>query len=123
MQKEKMTKAVMQGDANARGVLFGGKLLGWLDELSGITAFRYAQGEVATVAIEKVEFMLPIPVGSFIDIEAEILHVGNTSLRVGMKVWLDLHAGKPVLAGKAEFVYVALDGQGKPRKIIRTEEE
>ena len=123
MKKEIMTKAVMQGDANARGVLFGGKLLGWMDELSGITAFRYAQGDVATVAVEKVAFLLPIPVGSFIDITAEVVHVGNTSLRVEMNVWLDQHDGKNVLAGKAEFVYVALDGEGNPRKIARTEEE
>lgn len=86
MKKEIMTKAVLQGDANARGVLFGGKLMQWMDELSGITAFRYAQGDVATVAVEKVAFLLPIPVGSFIDITAEVVHVGNTSLRVEMNV-------------------------------------
>lgn len=123
MKKEIMTKAVLQGDANARGVLFGGRLMSWMDELSGVTAFRYAQGDVATVAVEKVVFLLPIPVGAFIDITAEVVHVGNTSLRVEMNVWLDQHDGKNDLAGKAEFVYVALDEQGNPRKIVRTEEE
>lgn len=81
------------------------------------------QGDVATVAVEKVAFLLPIPVGSFIDITAEVAHVGNTSLRVEMNVWLDQHDGKNVLAGKAEFVYVALDGEGNSRKIARTKEE
>ena len=123
MKKEIMTKAILQGDANARGVLFGGRLMSWMDELSGVTAFRYAQGDVATVAVEKVAFLLPIPVGAFIDITAEVVYVGNTSLRVEMNVWLDQHDGKNVLAGKAEFVYVALDEQGKPRKIVRAEEE
>lgn len=123
MKKEVMTKAVLPGDTNARGVLFGGKLMGWLDELSGITAFRYVKGDVATVSVEKVAFLLPIPMGAFIDITAEVVYVGNTSLRVEMNVWLDQHDGKNVLAGKAEFVYVALDKQGKPRKITRAEEE
>ena len=120
----KMSRAIMPSEANHRGILFGGVLLQWMDEISGITAKRFTETEVTTVAVEKVRFLKPIPVGAFLDVEGSVISVGNTSLRIRVTAKLD-DDGKPAdgeqeeLAADAEFVYVALDDDGKPRKVER----
>ena len=120
----KMSRAIMPFMTNQRGVLFGGKLLEWMDEVSGITAKRFAQSEVATVAVERVRFLKPIPLGSFLDVIGEVKEVGNTSIRVEIRAVIDtLSSAEPTpdgdLAADAVFVYVALDNNGRPRKVDR----
>lgn len=124
MKITKMSRAIMPSVANQRGILFGGVLLQWMDEISGITAKRFTETEVTTVAVEKVRFLKPIPIGAFLDVEGSVISVGNTSLRIRVTAKLD-DDGKPAdgeqeeLAADAEFVYVALDDDGKPRKVER----
>lgn len=114
----KMSRSIMPAMTNRNSTLFGGKLLSWMDEISGITAARYANSKVATVAIENVLFMKPICVGDFIDVEGRILSVGKTSLRVMIEVSVDKSKGKRENAAEAVFVYVALDESGKPKKVV-----
>lgn len=118
MKKTKMSRAIMPSMLNGNGALFGGEVLSWLDEISGITAARYTQSKVVTVAIEHVLFKKPICQGEYIDVEGEVVSVGNTSLRVMTKVWVDRENGKREEAVEAVFVYVALDEGGNPRKIM-----
>src|SRR3546814_8031031 len=46
-------------DINAHGHIFGGWVLSQMDIAGGIVAGREAQGAVATVAIETMEFIAP----------------------------------------------------------------
>ena len=46
-----MTRSVMLKMANSAGHLFGGTLMAWMDELSGITAHRYVWTRVTTAAV------------------------------------------------------------------------
>ena len=48
------------GDINSNGHIFGGWVLSQMDIAAGIVAAREAQGAVATVAIEAMEFIAPI---------------------------------------------------------------
>lgn len=120
MKTTKMSRAVMPSMTNQKNVLFGGELMKWMDEVSGITAKRFAQSDVSTVAVEQVKFYKPIPLGAFVDVIGNVAAVGNTSLRVQVTVLMD---GEPeqeeILAAEAMFVYVALDDEGKPRKVER----
>ena len=125
-----MTKAVLGAMTNAAGMLFGGKLLSWMDELAGIAAKRFSGGDVVTVSAEQVSFLKPIPLGAFIDLEARVEQAGNTSMHIGLAAWMDVRDAvsfeqvpaeqkRPgqILAAKGTFVYVAVDGKGKPRKV------
>ena len=47
-------------DINANGHIFGGWVLSQMDIAAGIVASRRANGAVATVAIEAMEFISPI---------------------------------------------------------------
>lgn len=120
MRTTKMSRAVMPSMTNQKNVLFGGELMKWMDEVSGITAKRFTQSDVSTVAVEQVKFYKPIPLGAFVDVVGTVAAVGNTSLRVQVTVMMD---GEPeqeeILAAEAMFVYVALDDEGKPRKVER----
>lgn len=110
----------MPSMTNQKNILFGGELMKWMDEVSGITAKRFAQSDVSTVAVEQVKFYKPIPLGAFVDVIGTVAAVGNTSLRVQIRVLMD---GEPeqeeILAAEAVFVYVALDEGGRPRKVDR----
>lgn len=120
MKTTKMSRAVMPSMTNHKNVLFGGELMKWMDEVSGIAAKRFAQSDVSTVAVEQVKFYKPIPLGEFVDVVGTVAAVGNTSLRVQVTVMMD---GEPeqeeILAAEAVFVYVALNDEGKPRKVER----
>lgn len=118
-----MSRAIMPPMANQRGVLFGGKLMEWMDEVSGIAAKRFAHSEVTTVAVEQVRFLAPIPVGAFVEVRGKVIGTGNTSLRVRVSVFMDgeqaggIDKEAEMLTAEAFFVYVALDEEGKPKKV------
>ena len=46
----RMSRIVMPASTNDAGNLYGGRLLDWMDEVSGIAAKRFAHSEVMTVA-------------------------------------------------------------------------
>lgn len=121
---EKMSRIVMPGDVNYAGNLYGGKILDWMDELSGIAAKRFSHSEIVTVGIESVSFKCPIPKGSFVDVKAEVVHVGNTSMKIKVTIEIDQDFGDEKLqAAEAYFSFVAVDENGKPHRIQRKIED
>ena len=108
----------MPGDANPSGDIFGGWVLSQMDIAGGITAGQKARGRVATVAVDAMTFHLPVHVGDVLCVYADIERIGRTSLTVYLEAWAlrrDSGARKKVTEGT--FVFVALDGDGRPRPI------
>ena len=120
MESTTMSRAVMPGMANHRGILFGGQLMAWMDEVSGIAARRFAGTEVTTVAVEQIRFLQPVFVGDFVDVTGEVVSVGNTSLKVQIKVEADRKSGEKTRAAEAAFIYVTVDDEGKSVKVGKT---
>ena len=122
-----MTRAVMGAMVNAAGLLFGGELLAWMDELAGIAAKRFSGSDVVTVGVNQVSFLKPIPLGAFLDLEAQVTKVGNTSMEISLEAWMDEREPRGtkrtgrVLAAKSTFVCVAVDSEGKPKKVRQHE--
>lgn len=116
----KTTRIVMPADTNYAGNLYGGRLLDWFDELAGITARRFTHSDIVTAGIENISFLHPMPLESFLDIAAEVVHVGNTSLKIEITVMMDQNYGDTqIQTAKATFIFVAVDENGKPHKIQR----
>ena len=110
----------MPTDTNYTGNLFGGRMLEWMDELAGITARRFAKTDVMTVAIENVTFKHPMPNACFLDMIAEVIHVGNTSMKIKITVKMDQNEGQEqIQTAEAFFIFVALDENRRPKKIER----
>src|SRR5207342_1820259 len=73
-------------DINANGHIFGGWVLSQMDIAAGIVASRRAGGSVATIAIERMEFITPIHLRDVISVFAEVERVGRTSMAIRIEV-------------------------------------
>lgn len=105
-------------DINANGHIFGGWVLSQMDIAGGIIARREAQGSVATVAIESMQFIAPILIGDLISIYAGVHRRGRTSVTIGLDVVATRENGTvdvPVTSGR--FTFVALDENHRPRPL------
>jgi acyl-CoA thioesterase YciA len=108
----------MPKDTNANGDIFGGWLLSQMDMAGAITAADVAQGRVATVAIEGMTFLTPVHVGAVVTCYCDVLEVGRSSIRIVVEVWINSqHDGEPIKVTEGEFVFVAIDQNGRTRTI------
>jgi acyl-CoA thioesterase YciA len=106
------------GDINSNGHIFGGWILSQMDIAAGIVAAREAQGAVATVAIEAMEFIAPILLHDIISIYARIERIGRTSMAIRIEVIADRDRGeRQVKVTGGLFTFVALDEQHRPRPV------
>ncbi|MDA0709821.1 MAG: acyl-CoA thioesterase [bacterium] len=102
-------------DTNGHGTIFGGAILSHLDLAGAIEAGKHRNGRIVTVAMNHVAFIAPVFVGDVVSFYTETLRIGHTSVTVSIQVEADRadRSGRVEVA-KAEAVYVALDGKGKP---------
>ena len=107
-------------DINANGHIFGGWVLSQMDIAAGIVASRRADGPVATIAIERMEFIAPIHLRDLISVYAQVEHVGRTSMKVRIEVIAQRDRGATeVKVTEGLFTFVALDENHRPRPVER----
>jgi acyl-CoA thioesterase YciA len=105
-------------DINANGHIFGGWVLSQMDIAAGIVASRRANGSVATVAIDGMEFLAPIHLRDLISVYAEIEHVGRSSMKVKVEVIATRDRGATdIKVTEGIFTFVAIDEQARPRPV------
>ena len=111
----------MPRDTNANGDIFGGWLVSQMDLAAGIAMKRLAQGRSATVAIKNVNFINPVNVGSTVSCYADIREIGNSSAQINIEVWIYNVSPDDNQCKVADglFVFVAIDDEGKARRIPR----
>lgn len=111
----------MPKDTNPSGDIFGGWILSQMDIAGGMMAREVARGRTVTVTVDKMVFKVPLHVGDTIAIYAELLRIGNSSMDVRLEVWAKPFPGVYVaqrhLVTEGIFRYVAVDENGRPRKI------
>ena len=113
----------MPADANPSGDIFGGWVLSQMDIAGGLIARERARGRVATVAITAMTFHLPVHVGDVLCAYVEIEKIGRTSIATWIEAWaLRGKSGDRVRVTGGQFVYVALDVDGRPRPVPDREE-
>lgn len=107
---------------NEQGVLFGGYLLKWIDELAYVTAsLDYPGNRFVTVSLDNVVFRKPIKVGYILCFDIVQGRLGTTSVSYDIKVF---NAKDPAPSEKKEllfdtnivFVNVNAQGQKEPIK-------
>jgi acyl-CoA thioesterase YciA len=105
-------------DINANGHIFGGWVLGVMDQAGGILAGRVSQGPCATVAIEKMEFIAPILLRDIISVYASLERRGRTSMAIRIEVIATRARGQQeVKVTEGLFTFVALDDDHRPRPL------
>jgi acyl-CoA hydrolase len=112
-------KAVFPNTTNHYDTLFGGMAMHMMDEVAFITATRFARKRVVTVASDSIDFTQPIPAGTIIELIGKIAHVGNTSLKVSVEIYVEeMYAFGRTLAISGMFTFVALDAFKKPVSVL-----
>ena len=110
----------MPADTNASGDIFGGWLMSQVDIAGSIPAAQRAGGTVVTRAVDSFEFKKPVFAGDLISCYAQVVAVGKTSITVHVEVYAQ-SMNKGVISTKwvteASLVYVAIDGNGRPRAV------
>ena len=108
----------MPADTNPNGDIFGGWIMSLMDAAGATSATRLAEGRVATVAVSNIAFLQPVKVGDVVCCYTEPLATGRSSIRLGVEVWvLRQGRGERMKVTAAEFTFVALDEDGRPRPI------
>ena len=109
----------MPANTNAADDIFGGWLMSQVDIAGSIAAHRYVGNRVVTVAVNEFIFIKPVLVGDLISIYADIVHIGNTSIRIALEVMAEHERGKDKAQKVAEAIltYVSLDENKQPKTI------
>lgn len=112
-------KAVFPNTTNHYDTLFGGTALQLMDEVAFITATRFTRKQVVTVSTDKIDFNLPIPAGTIVELTGKVIHVGNTSLKVQVEIFIEeMYNEGRTKAIEGSFTFVALDIDKKPTSVL-----
>ncbi|MEE2023706.1 MULTISPECIES: acyl-CoA thioesterase [Alkalimonas] len=115
----RVTKTVFPGRTNHHNTLFGGEALAWMDEAAFIAATRFCRKPLVTVSSDRVDFKEAIPAGSLIELVAKIDHVGRTSIRVHVDIFLEhMYQDDQHKAISGSFTFVALGPDRKPVPVL-----
>jgi Acyl-CoA hydrolase len=106
---------VMPEDAVYGGLMYGGRLLYYLDQIAAIAAFNYRPGIYVTASLNSINFKRPIYVGDIIVVRGGVDYVGHTSLEVAFEVVARGLRGERRVAG-GYFTFVNMSG-GRPTSI------
>ncbi|HCR98304.1 MULTISPECIES: acyl-CoA thioesterase [Halomonas] len=108
-------------DTNLYGDISGGWLVNHMDQAAELAAGREAGGRTATVAIESMDFLSPVRVGSMVSVYTHVQEIGRSSLKIDVEVWVRIPHGRRLeerqKVTEARFVMVALDDNGRIRAV------
>jgi acyl-CoA hydrolase len=111
-------KAVFPDSTNHYDTLFGGMAMHLMDEVAFITATRFSRQKMVTVSSDRIDFKMPIPAGTIIELIGKVSYVGNTSIKVKVEVFTEqMYNTDRQKAISGEFTFVAIDDDKKPVKI------
>ncbi|HAD34360.1 MAG TPA: acyl-CoA thioesterase [Chitinophagaceae bacterium] len=123
-----MSELVLPNDTNTLGNLMGGRLMHWMDIAAALASMKHCGCPVVTASADNISFENPVKLGNVVTIEAKVTRAFSTSMEVYIKVQgEDLPTQFKYLSNEAYMTFVALDPNGRPRKvpelIPETEEE
>jgi len=113
-----MIEMVFPDQTNHYGTLFGGHALRLMDKAAFVAASRHARSSVVTACSERVNFENPVHHGNLIELTANVVATGRTSMTVAVDLIAeDLISGERRLCAHGQFVLVALGPDGKPTNV------
>lgn len=112
-------KAVFPNTTNHYDTLFGGTTLHMMDEASFICATRFSRKKVVTVSSDRIDFKVPIPEGSLVELIARVVKVGTTSCVVNVDIYMeDMYSDSREKAVSGEFTFVAIGKDKNPTPML-----
>ncbi len=112
-------KTVFPNTTNHYDTLFGGTAMALMDEVAFMTATRFSRKRLVTVSSDKINFTVPIPAGTIIELVGRVIHIGRTSMKVSVEIYVEqMYAEVRYRAIHGEFTFVAVDENKKPTPIL-----
>ncbi len=104
-------------NVNANGNIAAGWLVEHMDTAGAHIARQYANGRVTTVAMSSMVFLKPVAVGNTISFYAKCNEIGRSSIRICVEVWVCKGDEIDIKVTEGDFVFVAIDDEGRTRSI------
>ncbi|HJV06935.1 MAG TPA: acyl-CoA thioesterase [Chromobacteriaceae bacterium] len=122
MNDVQLKQPVLRVRALAEAVGLSGRVqVGWLmrqvDAAGTLVAERLTGGWVATRAINALQFAAPVWPGEVVSLYVEKLRQGETSITLKISVETERAGGVAVTVTEIIATFVAIDGDGRSRKI------
>lgn len=118
---------VRPSDMNSVHRLYGGVLMGWIDETAVLVARRHTQLSVTTGSVDNLRFLRPAYLHDTVVLIGKATYVGNSSMEVKVETYVERLSGKRELINEAYLTLIGLDENDKPctipRLIPQTEKE
>jgi uncharacterized protein (TIGR00369 family) len=116
--KVTLTQMMEVTDANVAGNVHGGVIMRLVDTAAALAAIKHSGGVALTVGIDEMTFLEPVQIGEVVVLRACVNDVGRTSMECGVRVEAeDPLTGVIRHVNSAYLVFVAVDGQGRPRPV------
>ena len=116
--QSEMTEIILPNDANTLGNLLGGRLMHFIDLTGAMAAYRHTRTHVVTAAMDHIDFIRPVHVGDLLILKSSVNRAFNTSVEVGVKVWVEHpQTGTLLHVASAYLVFVAVDKDGNRQKV------
>ncbi|HUB28767.1 MAG TPA: acyl-CoA thioesterase [Terracidiphilus sp.] len=116
--QSEMTEIILPNDANTLGNLLGGRLMHFIDLTGAMAAVRHTRTHVVTAAMDHIDFIRPVHVGDLLILKSSVNRAFNTSVEVGVKVWVEHpQTGSLLHVASAYLVFVAIDKDGNRQQV------
>ena len=102
-------------DVNFGGKVHGGAVMKWIDQAGYACAAGWAGCYCVTVYVGGIQFERPIHIGQLVEVHAQVVHTGSTSMHVAVNV-----SARDTTSDSAErtthclMVFVAVSETRKP---------
>ncbi|OHV11927.1 acyl-CoA thioesterase [Kushneria phosphatilytica] len=100
-------------EVNFGGKVHGGTVMRWIDHAGYTCASGWSGHYCVTIYVSGIRFLSPIAIGDLVDVHAQLLYTGRSSMHIGVDVRARNPRGaKSRLTTHCIVVFVALDESG-----------
>jgi acyl-CoA hydrolase len=102
-------------DTMTSNIMYAGRLMLMLDEISSIVAHAYAESPVVTASVDQMVFTSPIRVGDVLEITASLTRTWRTSMEIEVEV--RSHMDRKDLKTRSYFTFVKIGEDERPKEL------
>lgn len=115
----RLFKAVFPNTTNHYDTLFGGTAMQLMDEVAFIAATRFSRKRMVTVSSDRINFRMPIPAGTIVELVGHIVRLGTKSLDVAVDIYIEeMYSDLRQHAVSGTFTFVAIDEHKVPISVL-----
>ncbi|KUG06411.1 acyl-CoA thioesterase [Solirubrum puertoriconensis] len=119
LAETRIFKAVFPSTTNHYDTLFGGTAMQLMDEVAFIAATRFSRKRMVTVSSDKIDFRIPIPAGTIVELIGRVARIGNKSLDVEVDIFTEeMYSDARQHAVAGTFTFVAIDEHKVPISVL-----